>query len=71
MIIKRVGGLDICLKVDRSGRRRGERSVSDRKGNFERLVNLNLRGAVVGDLSCCIYYVYPFPAVFRTRCEAG
>jgi len=71
MIIKRVGGLDICLEVDRSGRRRGERGVGDGKGYFEGLVDLDLRGAIVGDFACCIYYVRPFPAIFRARCEAG
>jgi hypothetical protein len=71
MIIKRVGGLDICLEVDRSRGRRGKCSMSDGKGDLERLVDLDLRRAVVGDFTCCIYYVRPFPAVCRARCEAG
>lgn len=71
MIIKRVGGLDICLEIDRSNGRGGQRSVGDGKGDFECLVDLDLCGAVVSDFTCCVYYVCPFPAVCRVRCEAG
>ena len=71
MIIKWIGGLDICLEVDRSRGRRGKRSVSDGKGDLERLVDLDLHRTVVEDFACCIYYVRPFPAVRGPRCEAG
>lgn len=71
MIIKRIGWLDVCLEVDRSRGRRREGGVSDGKGDFERLVDLNLRGAIVGDFACRIYYICPFPAVCWARCEAG
>jgi len=70
MIIKRVGGLDICLEVDRSCERRCKCGVGDGKGHLEGLVDLDLRRAVVGDFACCIYYVCPLPAVCRVRCEA-
>lgn len=57
MIIKRIGWLDVCLEVDCRRGRRGEGGVSDGKGDFERLVDLNLCGAVVGDFACRIYYI--------------
>ena len=71
MVIKRVGGLDICLEVDRGCGRGGKGSVSDGKGDLKRLVDLYLRGTVVGDFACCVYYVRPFPAVCRARREAS
>ena len=71
MIIKRVGGLDICLEVDRGRGRRGKRSVSYGNSDLERLVDLDLRRTVVEDFACCVYYVRPFPAICRPRCKAG
>jgi hypothetical protein len=70
MIIKRVRRLNICLEVEcrRSGG--GERSVGDGEGDFERLVDLDLWGAVVGDFARGIDYVRPFPTVCRAFCEA-
>ena len=71
MIIKRVGRLDICLEVDRGRGRLGKRSVSYGKRDLERLVDLDLHRTVVEDFACCVYYVRPFPAIHRRRCEAG
>jgi hypothetical protein len=71
MVIKGVGGFDIRFEIDRTRGGRSECRVGDGEGDFEGLVDLDLRGAVVGNFSCGIYYVCPFAAVGGARCEAG